>query len=189
MQDKELISLITKVKKGSDDAFEEIVERFDPLVMAVCHKFRPSFKEFGDFSDTDLKQELSLALYRACKSFNAEQDKVTFGKFAKRCLENCAVSVLRKVRSRHRKEGEAVERLSREHTFETFFADSPLREDKSAVLEVLAKALTTYEYAVFSRYIEGLSASEISSELGKDEKSVNNAVYRSKEKIKTIYKK
>ena len=189
MQDKELISLIVKVKNGSDDAFEEIVERFEPLVMAVCHKFRPSFKKFGDFSETDLKQELSLALYRACKSFDVEQDKVTFGNFAKRCLENCAVSVLRKAKSRHRKEDEAVERLRREHTFETFFADSPLGEDKSAVLEVLSEALTAYEYAVFFRYIEGLSASEIASELERDEKSVNNAVYRSKEKIKTIYNK
>ncbi len=189
MQDKPLISLILKVKNGNDDAFEKTAERFEPLIGSICRRFKSSFEKFGEFSETDLKQDLTLALYRACKSFDAEQDKVTFGMYAKRCLENCAVSMLRKAQSRHRKEGEAVEKLRREHTFETFFGETAAKADKGAVLEVLSGALSAYEFSVFSRYIEGFSASEIAAELGKDEKSVNNAVFRSKEKIKTIYKK
>lgn len=187
MQDKQLVSLIVSVKEGSDDAYAEVARQFDPLVRAVCHKFKASFEKLGSFSETDLKQELSLALYRACMGYDTRQDKVTFGKFAKRCLENCAVSVLRKAESRHKREGKAVEQLRREHSLESFFSQSGA-EEKSEMLRSLSDALSSYEYAVFTRYLDGFSASEIAQELNKEEKSVNNAVFRSKVKIKTVYK-
>ncbi len=189
MQDIELVSLIEETKNGSDDAFEKIVERFEPLTGAVVHRFLPSLKKVGVNSDGDLRQELSLALYRACATYDTKQEKFTFGIYAKRCLENCAVSFVRKATSRFKKEGKAVEKLRSEHTFETFFAGAFAKEDREKVFQVFAGALSSYEYSVFTRYLDGCSASEIATELGKDEKSVNNAVFRSKEKIKDIYKK
>lgn len=180
-------SLILKTRNGSDDAFEEIVMRFEPLLYSVYNKFMISFEKFSDYSGADLKQDLTFALYRACGGYNTEQESVTFGMYAKRCLENCAVSVLRKLQSADKKEKKAVEKLRREHTFETMFADYFEIGDKESVLRSLSKDLSSYEYTVFTRYIEGSSAAEIAAELGKDEKSVNNAVYRSKEKVKQIY--
>lgn len=187
MQDKQLNLLITETKNGSDGAFEEIVVRFDPLVSAVCNKFKVSFEKYADYTEADLKQELTLALYRACVGYNTEQDKVTFGMYSKRCLENCAVSILRKLQSADKKEKKALEKIRREHTFETMFADYLGDGDKDSVMASLCEGLSSYEYTVFTRYIEGYSAAEIASELGKDEKSVNNAVFRSKEKVKKIY--
>ncbi len=187
MQDKQLNLLILNTREGNDEAFEEIMMQFEPLVGGVCNKFKMSFEKYTDYCDSDLRQDLTLALYRACIGFDTEQEKVTFGMYAKRCLENCAVSVLRKLRSAEKKEKKAVEKLRREHTFETMFADFSVSGDKESVMLTLRENLSSYEYTVFSKYVEGYSAAEIASELNKDEKSVNNAVFRSKEKIKRIY--
>lgn len=191
MQDSERTELLIRVKGGDDSAFELLVKQYTPLILSVCSKYNRSVygeDTLGAFAD--LRQELTYGLYRAAMSFNTEQDDVTFGRFAKRCLENRAVSFIRKVNSSRRKEKRVAESLrrenGREHTFEVFFPGIS-NEEKNAVLETISGCLSAYEYKVFTRYAEGMSASEIARELGKDEKSVNNAVFRSKSKIRLNY--
>lgn len=191
MQDGERKELLIRVKGGDDSAFELLVEQYTPLILSLCSKYNRSvFSDDTLGAAADLRQELTYALYRAAMSFNTEQGDVTFGRFAKRCLENRAVSFIRKVNSNRRKEKRVAESLrrepGREHTFEVFFPG--IRdEEKNAVLETISDCLSDYEYKVFTRYAEGMSASEIARELGKDEKSVNNAVFRSKSKIRLNY--
>lgn len=192
MQDSELLELLTKVKGGEDSAFELLVKQYEPLITSVCSRYKQSIFSDDDVSAAaDLTQELTYTLYRAAVSYNTMQDDVTFGRYAKRCLENRAISFLRKVNAGRRREQKVEERLRREnireHTFEVFFpgiGDS----ERNAVLETISDLLSTYEYKVFTMYIEGLSSGEIGAELGRDEKSVNNAVFRSKSKIRRFYK-
>ena len=50
------------------------------------------------------------------------------------------------------------------------------------------EALSTYEKRIFSMYLEGQHAKEISCVIGKSEKSVNNAIYRIRVKLKKTVK-
>ena len=43
--------------------------------------------------------------------------------------------------------------------------------------------LSRFEYVIFELYFSGLRAKEISKKLEKSEKSINNAIYRMKEKL------
>ena len=74
------------------------------------------------------------------------------------------------------------------HTFDTYFADYD-QLDRKKILDRISFILSSYEFTVFNKYLDGMSAGEIAAELGTDEKSVNNAVYRSKRKVSGMLKK
>jgi RNA polymerase sporulation-specific sigma factor len=57
------------------------------------------------------------------------------------------------------------------------------------ILTEFRSALSGYEKEVFEYYIVGKSVTEIAERLGKDEKSVSNALYRMKVKIRGLLKK
>lgn len=188
MQNAELTDILKKVRGGEDSAFEVLAEKYSPLIASVCARYMRLIGEEADSgASADMRQEVTYALYRAAVSYDVSQSRVTFGRYAKRCLENRAVSFIRKMSSARRRERRTAERLRKEHhTFEDIFPGvNP--GGKSAVLEAVSGCLSPYEYSVFTRYAEGLSAEEIARELGKDEKSVNNAVFRSKVKIRRFY--
>ena len=61
-------------------------------------------------------------------------------------------------------------------------------EGMNETLETFRSALSGYEKEVFEYYIVGKSVTEIAERLGKDEKSVSNALYRMKVKIRGLLK-
>jgi RNA polymerase sporulation-specific sigma factor len=59
-----------------------------------------------------------------------------------------------------------------------------IQELKKEFLSLAEDLLSNYEMKVFRLYISGLRAKEISARLGKSEKSVNNAIFRMRAKIR-----
>ena len=64
----------------------------------------------------------------------------------------------------------------RETPQEAIFADE--------IMSLATDVLSNYEMQIFKMYISGLRAKEISAKTGKSVKSINNAIYRIKSKLK-----
>lgn len=182
MQDTELCQIILRVKEKDDSAFEELLEKYRPLISSVAASFSASASAVGGADIyKDLVQDLTFALYRAAETFDVTQDGVTFGCYAKRCLHNKAVSVFRKVKSGARRERRVQDTLKIGGVEGRGGLTVPEKDDFMKSVDFL---LSGFELEVFTLYLEGFRPSEISKRLGKDVKVVNNAVFRSKAKIR-----
>ena len=57
-------------------------------------------------------------------------------------------------------------------------------ELEEKLLSMAEKILSNYELRIFKMYLQGERTKEISAKIGKDEKSVNNAIFRIRSKLK-----
>ena len=74
--------LIKEVQDGNKDAFNEIISRYEPLIVSIVSKYL-SDELFGASDRDDLSQEASIALYNAVMSYDVMQSEVSFGLYAK----------------------------------------------------------------------------------------------------------
>ncbi len=170
--------LIIAVRSGDKDAFGEIIDRFTPLVESLTagyitdELFTPSDRD-------DLVQEATIALYNAVMSFDVNQTEVTFGLYAKICLSNSLNSALRR-----RRRQLAADKAS---TVEDLpYQYDPEPSDAKLLLARIEAFLSKGEREVLKLRLRGLSVAEIARELGKNEKSVSNAVFRIRQKISKL---
>ncbi len=169
--------LIPSAKAGNDAAFAELCRVYAPLIDSMTEKYGRLFADNGE-SREDLRQEASVAFYRALMTFDEGQSQVSFGLYAKICIRNRMVSLLRRHRSaKHRKS-----------PVETSAA-SPKADglDREALRALAERVLTGYEKTVFFHYADGRSYREIARSLGVSEKSVDNALFRAKRKLRLGY--
>jgi RNA polymerase sporulation-specific sigma factor len=118
-----------------------------------------------------------------------DQHEVEFGLYAKICIANALISQLRALKKRN------AERLS-ETTTDSLFdgtytgdsEDPSLRvleqESLRSLYSVIRGNLSDFEYLVWRLYMSGRTAREIGKKVGKDERSVNNAIYRIRKKLR-----
>ena len=168
-----IIQLIADAKCGSEAAFEELTRQYLPMLNSLTERFF-RLVPYGLESFDDLYQETLVAFYRAVTTFDCRQDNVSFGLYAKICVRNRLISVLRKLRS-PKKHGSANDLQKTEESRASLF-------DQKELDAVSEKLLTRYEKSVFSMYIDGKSYKSIALVLGKSEKSVDNALFRAKSK-------
>lgn len=182
---EEVNGIINRVKKGDEAAFAGLCEKYEALIASSSERyFEMSGAESGASPD-DFRQEATLALYRAAKTYDTEQDGVTFGLYAKTCIRNALVSMLRKTAKKPK-----ITKTSHE----TKSAADPLggllsRESFSEMKEKLASIFSGYEYRVFLLYAEGKTPAQIASELKTSAKSVSNALFRAREKMKASFRR
>ena len=109
-------------------------------------------------------------------------DIVTFGAYAKKCISNRLISLVRKNKSQKRKRGELKITSSVPSPDDVYLT----KELGTKLLALAENSLSPYEKKIFVLYLDGKRASEISKHVGKSEKSVNNAIFRVKAKLKGI---
>ena len=196
--ENELRELLAGVRREDESAFERLAEKYASLTESAVHRFAPSFGISGDsgsgdnvYELDDLRQYAAMALFRAAAAYRSEEEgrKVSFGLYAKVCVNNAMISELRRYkrlkirRAEHEEDAEerrAKSRLAAEDPLYRVMTEEGMREFRSA--------LSGYEKEVFEYYIVGKSVKEIAERLGKDEKSVSNALYRMKVKIRGLLK-
>lgn len=169
--------LIYLVQSGDSIAFGEIAERYEPLMRSLVSKYLTN-QLFSQCDSDDLYQEAVIALYNATMSFDADQSEVTFGLYAKVCVQNSLNSVCRR-RARQLEADSAqvsVDSVS--------FDDSG--EDARLLLMRIEGLLSPLEVKVFRLFIHGHSHKFIADMLGKPEKSIDNAVYRIRKKLTSM---
>ena len=171
--------LITRVRLGEQGAFDLLLSEYEPLLRAQVAKYSTDVCE-ADLAD--LRQTALLALYRAAMNFDLAQGEVEFGLYAKICISNALVSQLRVLR-RH---SEALPLPEVDfHTGEDDPARRVVEEEAATLLHARIRAvLSPYENRVWNLYIAGYRSGEIARLLGKEPHSVENAVYRIRQKLR-----
>lgn len=173
--------LVVQAKNGNEDAFSSLLVQYSPLLNSMAFKYSVMCKDENETED-DFLQEAKIALYQAVVSYNADS-KVTFGAYAKTVIRNRLVSLVRRIKSKKRKKGEL------EITCESFTPQDNLvwRELGEKLMQKVGNLLSPYEKRVLSMLVKGHKAKEISLQIGKSEKSVNNAIFRIRSKLKGDY--
>lgn len=177
--EEKLTKLIVGVKQGSDLAFSELCEDFSSLMRSQVTRLFGS----ATFEYDDLLQDAAMALYDAAISFDVSQDKVTFGLYAKICIRNRLISIKRKQKKSGKKSA-SYDAVSEKQMRETSRRAS---REKLEENEEMLSQLSQYERAVILLYLNGHSYREIGLALKKNEKSVENALYRIRSKLKSLF--
>lgn len=176
--EKELSDLIAGVKSGRHEDFELIKLRYRPLMRDLAK----SFEQSGAGSLDDLLEECQRALLKACVSFDETKRGITFGLYAKICIRNSLISVMRSEKTKRKKMEKSADKAERKIPKLEGFEGLEAEE----IVDRIAGSLSAYEERVFFEFFSGRSASEVAAGLGSDEKSVYNAVYRIRSKAKKL---
>ncbi len=176
--------------KGDRLAEEALAKRYMRLVRACA---RPLFLSGGD--SEDLIQEGMFGLLSAIRQYNPDAGS-SFYTFAEHCIKMRLLSAVKSAsRLKHfpLNDGMSFEQLSENSSTQLsaapeVFRRSPedmvlARESKEELYCVFSQCLSKLESVVLSDYLDGLSYREIAAKLGKDEKSIDNAVQRIRRKL------
>ncbi len=166
-------------RAGDQQAFEALLAAYAPLIETLVSSFASPDAEYRD----DFRQEACIAFYNALRHYDVESGEVPFGAFAKTCMKNRLISYARVLRRRGTP-------LPLECGDEADSSSDPVRtlveeENYLALYRRIEEALSPYENRVWWLYLSGRTAREIASMLGKEERSVANAVYRIRKKLRT----
>lgn len=172
--DEKLTDCLEKVKKGTPGAFDDLTAFYRPLLLSLVDSFEASIPA-DSLGREDLMQEATLALYRAATAFDSSQSKVTFGLYAKICIRNRLISALRKHKKQNRKN----------FSPDTAAPHAGTRFDFEMATEQFEHLLTRYEKQVLYLRLRDHSYKEIAEALHKDPKSVDNALCRIRQKIRS----
>lgn len=165
--------------EGCRDAEEELVKRYFRQVR-VCA--RPYFLAGGD--SEDLIQEAMFGLLKAIREFDPGHD-AKFKTFAEVCIRNRIRSAVTNAsRSKHAPLNDSVPfespMLGSGASPEELFIS---REEETERLTRLGQQLSSLEHEVLKLFLLGLSYQEISEQVGRPIKSVDNAVQRIRRKV------
>ena len=170
-----LFGILSDIRAGSNHAFTRLLEQYEALLRARVSAFGGSLTEAED-----AYQEACLALHRAALHYYPQND-VTFGLYAKICVDNA-------LKTKYRKDGRSAPVDGKrppdlvpfeECRFLTRFSDRMVEEENlEELLSLIHSELSPYERRVFELYINDIPCAEIAARLGKEEKSVRNAVNR-----------
>ena len=178
-------ALILAVKNGDQSAFDTLLGQYRPLIDASIVRFS-SDESFSLYCE-DLRQEASVVFYNSILAYDLDQNEVEFGLFAKICICNALVSFLRALKRRAAEPvAEIPDNLLSVQDFEDPSARMLEQERLKSLYAVIRKNLSELEYKVWQLYISGRTAAEIASLLDTDEKSVSNAIYRIRRKLRAV---
>ena len=165
-----LEELILRSRERDDSAFAEIVRRYKPMMYSAVSSFSDS-----SVDSDELLSEAYVALHSAVMRYDLGQSKVTFGLFARICIRNRIVDLLR----REEPLGELceldVDTLPDEGEIESGLV---ARDTLERVLRGARELLSELEYTILMYHIQGYKTSAIAEALGRTPKSVDNAKWR-----------
>lgn len=174
--ERDLQTLITLARSGDEGAFSDLTERYKPLLESLSKSYAKKCTN-EMYSEDDFVQEANLALYSAVCSYK-DSDKVTFGLYAKVCIRNKLVSLLRASKKKLKKQ-DAPKNSFGEPMYKLLEKEGTERIEKK-----IRSVLSELEWSVFKLYIQRKPYAEIAEILGRSQKTVDNAIYRMKKKLK-----
>ncbi len=184
--DPSLRELLLQAQAGSREAYLALCAKYRPLLESSVARFGAS--EMTMQERADMREEAERVFLGAISSFDTEQDAVDFGLYAKICLRNGLVSAWRHLNALRRVSpvpleesmGEIGRMTGGEDPSEGFVEDENFRQ----LCRTVRGHLSDFENRVWWQYVTGVSVSEIARGLGRDERSVHNAIYRIRRKLR-----
>ena len=188
LKQADVSQLIHRAKGGDGEAFEALLERYTPLINASVTRCLQN-DQYASYVE-DFKQEATLMFYNSIMTYDTEQQDVEFGLYARICISNALVSQLRVLKKR---KAEKLSETSDDGLFVNGEEDPSLRvleqESLKTLYSVIRDNLSELEYRVWKMYMSGLTARQIGESIGKDERSVSNAIYRIRKKLRATLRK
>lgn len=193
LNDEKLIELI---QSGQSDATEYLLKKYYPLVKK---SIRTLYLIGADTED--LSQEGMIGLFKAIQSYQCNHT-ASFYTYAKLCIDRQIYSAIKASnRKKHsplnsyisfyskvnEDEMELIDNLEAgmESNPEQIILD---RENTMNIEGILDEHLSKLEKQVLSLYLDGKSYTDIATQLGKTNKSIDNAIQRIRDKVKRLYK-
>jgi RNA polymerase sporulation-specific sigma factor len=193
MSDEELVAL---AKQFDSAASDELYHRYKNIVRG---KARPYFLAGADRDD--LIQEGMIGLFKAIRDYNFEKND-SFRPFAEICIVRQILTAIKQAtRFKHLPLNKyeslystVYDEDSEKQLMDVISISSALdpeelyikQELSRSVEEAVNSSLTPLERAVLECFLDGLSYSEIASELDHSVKSVDNALQRIRKKLEKI---
>ncbi len=170
-------TLCTLAASGDRIAEEVLVLRYNRLVR-ICA--RPYFLTGGD--SEDLIQEAMFGLLKAIREFDPERD-ASFRTFAEVCIRNRIRSVITAAAGgKHMPLNNSVPMEALPDIVSSPEESLIDREEDSERLRQLKNRLSPLEKSILPLYLAGLTYEEIGHQLGRQSKSVDNAIQRIRHK-------
>ena len=135
----------------------------------------------------DILQEALVHFCNAICSYNCESGGVEFGLYAKICVENGLVSFIRVYNRQNRLRAVSLEERTTDNVFDCdgdVLETIAMRERTAVLVRQINKRLSKFENKIWWMYVAGLSVSAIADAVGAERKSVSNAIYRIRKKLK-----
>ena len=179
LSDNDLVYL---TQKCDSEAGVSLLRRYMPLI-----KSRASYFYNGSVEMEDLVQEGIIALYQGIKKYKTTLS--SFSTFARICVDRALISV---VRSQARKKQIPYNKLITlkdnlslidDGNPENILIES---ETFSALHKNIEGVLSKREYKTLMLFLHSYSIKEISALLDSSEKSVNNTLYRIRNKLSSL---
>ena len=193
LSDEELVSLASS---GDDRAFDRLLDKYR---LFVLNKSKSYFIAGAD--NDDIVQEGMIGLFKAVRDFHSERG-VSFKTFADICItRQILTAVKNSTRQKHAPLNSYIslnKTIGDDESGSTLMATIECdininpesimlsREKADAIESKVNESLSGFELLVLSYYLQGLSYAKISQAIGKDPKSVDNALQRIKKKLEKI---
>ncbi|MBQ9940653.1 MAG: sigma-70 family RNA polymerase sigma factor [Clostridia bacterium] len=182
ISDKDLPELIDKTRHTDKESFKHILSLFSGMLHGILRSCGATADEYDD-----LYQEAQVGLYKAVMTYNREHS--SFSTYAYICVQSSVLSFMRKTRSRGNIPTGLISSMSADLkgsvmsfiTPETKLLD---KESISLIVKKIGNSLSPFERKVLFLYLADKSYLEIAKELGKNKKSVDNAIQRIRKKLR-----
>ncbi len=181
--DEELVELS---KNGDKRATEELLLRHFGLVRGIARGF---FLVGGETED--LIQEGMIGLYNAIADYKGAGK--SFKNFAYICVSRRMIDAVKaSARRKNSPLNEGVAMLAEDEWADSALSPEELlilSDDRREFRQKMSGVLSDFEFKVTTMYMDGMSYAEICEATGRSEKSVDNAIQRSKKKLQDVFKK
>ena len=168
------------IKSGNEEAFKVLAEKYEGIITYNILKVTLPESVLKWSDKEDLYQECRIVLYKAAKRYDSLK-RVKFSTYANACVKNYLASFFRKYSGKEAYTHISIEDIpERELSSFDVYDFSDFFDDFGGMFE----KLTSFERQVFLMYIEHRSYGHIAEILDKSVKSVDNAVYRIKSKLR-----
>ena len=188
------MTLLTAARLGEEEAWRQLIQQYEPLLKKYIHSY---FLVGGD--KEDLYQEGLIGLCHAIRTYDEQQAR--FSTYAQLCVKRQMINAIRKdTRQKHQVlntsvsfESDRMITLTKHSAPLSEVLEDPTspipeeamvkRECYHLILSFMEKLLSPFERRVFLYYADGLSYEKIAQLLQRPEKSIDNALQRSKRKL------
>ncbi len=190
--DNELLFLVSE---SSEEAKLELIKKYTGIVYAIAKKYIFIASSFG-IEEKDLVQEGFIGLSKAIDTYNVNKN-VLFYTYAPVCIESHIKSALKvgnKKRNQSLNNSVSLEGLTESEitNINEIVKDEKSdpsvelidKESSEEILNIAKNILTKFELKVFALKIEGYENKEICKILNKDKRSIENTMFRLKQKLK-----
>ena len=179
--------LVAKAQSGDNQATEELLLRYSDVVRGRARGF---FLLGGETED--LIQEGMIGLYKAIGDYKMGDESLSFKNFAHLCVSRRLIDAVKaSARKKNVPLNNYVSLFSGEYEYVGQNPEEEIiqSESRKEFMQKMSKELSDFEFRVTVMYMDGMSCLEICQSTGKSEKSVDNAIQRSKKKLQKLLKK